>query len=73
MILSNLFLAAIVLLIGGTVIFAVVSAVRTYLTNLGSRLVTCPETKSPAAVQLNAARCGVRQTPASLGTVFPLA
>jgi hypothetical protein len=56
MILSNLFLAAILLLIVGTVIFAVVSAVRTYLLNRDPRLVSCPETKSPAAVQLNAAR-----------------
>ena len=56
MILSNLFLAAIVLLIVGTVIFVVVSAVRTYLLNRGQRIVSCPETKSPAVVHIDAAR-----------------
>jgi hypothetical protein len=56
MILSNLFLAAIVLLVVGTLIFAAVSAVRTYLMNRGPRIVTCPETKSSAAVRMNAAR-----------------
>ena len=56
MVLTNLILAAImVVLIGGSV-FGMVLAVRTYLRYRGQRLVTCPETDRPAAVQVDATK-----------------
>lgn len=53
MTLPNLFLAWIALLLAGTVVFAAVIGVRAYLRYRGKRVVTCPETREPAAVHVN--------------------
>lgn len=56
MILANLILAAILVLLIGTLVFVVAMALRTYLHYRGQRLVTCPETHRPAAVHVNAGK-----------------
>ena len=56
MILSNLILAAILVLVIGTIVFGAAVAFRTYVRYRGQRLVTCPETHQPAAVHVNAGK-----------------
>jgi len=56
MILTNLILAAILVLLIGTIVFGAVVAVRNYLRYRGQRLVTCPETHQAAAVHVNAGK-----------------
>ncbi len=53
MTLSNLILAAILVVVIGCVVFGITVATRTYLRYRGKRLVTCPETKQAAAVHVN--------------------
>lgn len=54
MVLTNLILAAILVLIVGAVVFGVLRVSRTYMLYRGQRLVTCPETSKPAAVHVDA-------------------
>lgn len=56
MILSNLILAAILVLVIGSIVFGAAVAFRSYLRYRGQRLVTCPETHQPAAVHVNAGK-----------------
>ncbi|HKN24871.1 MAG TPA: hypothetical protein VJX72_08500 [Candidatus Acidoferrum sp.] len=56
MILSNLILAAILVLVIGSIVFGAAVAFRTYLRYRGQRLVTCPETHQAAAVHVNAGK-----------------
>jgi hypothetical protein len=56
MILTDLFLAAILVLIAAAIIFGAVKVSRTYVKYRGQRLVTCPETAKPAAVHVDALR-----------------
>jgi len=56
MILTNLILAAILVLLIGSIVFGVTFAFRAYLRYRGERLVTCPETHQAAAVHVNAGR-----------------
>jgi len=51
--LSNLILGAIVILVGGSVIYGLSLAVRMFLRYRGKRVITCPETQKPAAVHVN--------------------
>jgi len=53
MILTNLILAAILVLLIGSLVFGIAMWFRTYLRYRGQRLVTCPETHAPAAVHVN--------------------
>ncbi len=53
MTLSNLIVAAIIVVLLGSVAFGFVVALRTYLRYRGERLVTCPETKQAAAVHVD--------------------
>ncbi|MGB7437850.1 MAG: hypothetical protein WBR26_05370 [Candidatus Acidiferrum sp.] len=53
---TNLILAAILVLLIGTIVFGVVFAFRTYLRYRGQRLVTCPETHRSAAVHVDVAK-----------------
>ncbi|MGB7847048.1 MAG: hypothetical protein WBL63_15640 [Candidatus Acidiferrum sp.] len=54
--LTNLVLAAILVLVIGAVVFGLAMAFRTFLRYRGQRLVTCPETHKPAAVHVNVAK-----------------
>jgi hypothetical protein len=56
MIVGNLIVAAILVVLIGNVAFGLYLAVRTYMRYRGKRLVTCPETKEAAAVQVNAGK-----------------
>jgi hypothetical protein len=56
MVLTNLILAAILVLVIGSAVFGGVFAFRNYVRYRGQRLVTCPETQQPAAVHVNAAK-----------------
>jgi hypothetical protein len=56
MILSNLILAAILVLLIGSMVFGIALGFRTYLRYRGQRLVTCPETHETAAVRVNAGK-----------------
>jgi hypothetical protein len=53
MILTNLILAAILVLLVGSLAFGIGLGLRTYLRYRGERLVTCPETHEAAAVHVN--------------------
>jgi hypothetical protein len=64
MVLTNLILAAILVLGIGAVVFGVTIGLRAYLRYRGERLVTCPETHKAAAVHVNA---GKAATTALLG------
>lgn len=66
MILSNLILAAVLVLLIGTLIFGITLGVRNYLRYRGQRLVTCPETHQAAAVHVNA---GKAATTAMIGNL----
>jgi hypothetical protein len=54
--LSNLILAAFLVLLMGSIVFGITLAFRTYLRYRGQRLVTCPETHQPAAIHVDAAK-----------------
>jgi hypothetical protein len=54
MVLTNLILAAIVVLMAGAMALGIVKVLRTYQRYRGQRLVTCPETHRAAAVHVNA-------------------
>lgn len=54
MTLSNLILGAIVILVIGSVAYALSMAGRMFLRYRGRRIITCPETEKPAAVHVNA-------------------
>jgi hypothetical protein len=56
MVLTNLILAAILVLAIGSAVFGGVLAFRNYLRYRGKRLVTCPETHQAAAVHVNAGK-----------------
>jgi hypothetical protein len=56
MILTNLILAAVLVLLIGTLVFGITLALRAYLRYRGERLVTCPETHKPAAVRVDVAK-----------------
>jgi len=56
MILSNLILAAVLVLLLGAGVYSVSLALRTYLRYRGKRLVTCPETHRAAAVHVDVAK-----------------
>ena len=56
MILTNLVLAAILVLLVGSIVFGLTLGFRTYLRYRGQRLVTCPETHKAAAVHVNAGK-----------------
>ena len=45
--------------IGTIVVYLIVAVTRAYLKLRGKRLIVCPETKAPAAVELDAARAAV--------------
>ena len=53
---SNIILAAIGILLAGIVVFSLALSIRTYLRYRGQRLITCPETKDPAAVHVDVAK-----------------
>jgi hypothetical protein len=53
MILTNLILAAILVLLVGTLVFGIAMSFRTYLRYRGKRIITCPETHHPAAVHVD--------------------
>ncbi len=53
MISSNFTLAIVGVLLAVTVAFGLAVALRSYLRYRGQRLITCPETKQPAAVHIN--------------------
>lgn len=53
MVLTNLFLAAILVLMLGAIVFGLVRVFQTYLRYRGQRVVTCPETHQPAAVHVD--------------------
>ena len=53
---SNIILAAIGILLAGIVVFSLALSIRTYLRYRGQRLITCPETKNPAAVHVDVAK-----------------
>ena len=54
MVLTNLILAAILVLMLGAVVFGLMRVFQTYLRYRGQRVVTCPETQQPAAVGVDA-------------------
>lgn len=56
MVLTNLILAAILVLMAGAIVFGATQIVRTYARYRGKRIVTCPETHKPAAVHVDAAK-----------------
>ncbi len=56
---SSYFFLALLALAAAYLIFRVVAASRLYLKFRGKRLVTCPETKKPAAVEVAAGRVAV--------------
>jgi hypothetical protein len=56
MVITNLILAAFLVLLVGTLVFGVVMTFREYLKYRGQRLVTCPETHHTAAVHVNVAK-----------------
>lgn len=56
MVLTNLILAAILVLVIGSIVFGGALVFRNYLRFRGQRLVTCPETHQAAAVHVNAAK-----------------
>lgn len=56
MVLTNLILAAILVLVIGSMVFGGVLAFRSYLRYRGRRLVTCPETHRAAAVHVDAGK-----------------
>lgn len=53
MVLANLILAAVLVLLVGSLVYGLTLAFRTFLRYRGERLVTCPETHQPAAVHVN--------------------
>jgi hypothetical protein len=53
---GNLILAAVLVLLVGTLVFGIALGVRHYLRYRGQRLVTCPETHQAAAVHVNAGK-----------------
>ena len=59
MVLTNLILAAILVLVIGSIVFGGALAFRNYLRYRGKRLVTCPETHQAAAVHINAGKAAV--------------
>jgi hypothetical protein len=56
MVLGNLILAAVFVLLAGTLVFGMIVGVRNYLRYRGQRLVTCPETHQAAAVHVDASK-----------------
>jgi hypothetical protein len=56
MVLTNLILAAVLVLVIGSIVFGGVLVFRNYLRFRGQRLVTCPETHQAAAVHVNAGK-----------------
>ena len=61
MVLGNLILAAILVLVAGTLVFGITLGVRNYLRYRGQRLVTCPETHQAAAVRVDAAKAAITE------------
>ena len=56
MILTNLIVAAILVLMAGAMVYGAAKVFQTYLNYRGRRVITCPETHAPAAVHVNAAK-----------------
>jgi hypothetical protein len=56
MVLTNLILAAILVLMFGAVVFGLARVFQAYLCYRGQRVVTGPETQQPAAVHVNAVK-----------------
>jgi hypothetical protein len=54
MILTNLILAAIIVLMIGAIVFGLAKVARIYQRYRGERVITCPENHQPAAVHVNA-------------------
>jgi hypothetical protein len=54
MVLTNLILAAILVLMIGAIAFGLIRVIQTYLRYRGQRVVTCPENQQAAAVHLDA-------------------
>jgi len=54
MLLTDLILAAILVLMVGAIVFGLAKVFQTYLRYRGQRVITCPETEKPAAVHVDA-------------------
>lgn len=53
---TSMFIIAFAVVVGGIVLFRIFPAVQTYFTYRGKRIITCPETRLPEAVDVAARR-----------------